>query len=522
MKIKKKIGIISMALGCILAVASCGNTTPTDVSSTTQGTSVPSQTTSTKPSTPSSSTTQGVQLLSTRFSSISVDYSNVKTLYYFGEEFSSEGLVVKNNFVKNYSNGKRESYSEETELYSIDTSEVDFNTVGVYPVTISSRVGSVINMRSYNVVVKANPFDDVKNLSYFGGLNIEYITGDSFNKTYKVQDKFNFSSSLVKASIHVVKIDAEGNKTENDATTNPQALTIDTSNVPVDSNGYLTTRGTFIIKYSFTQKLTIDGIEVENKIESFTYVTVDNPVTNIEKISVDDTTFEATITSLDLSKWKFRVTREIGEPEEIYYSKDLFTVTGLNQYIPMEQEAQITLNESPEQIVKVKVTITPSSLYNIFLQLDLNKGMEKVDVNGDPVLDTEGNPTYNTPFTNTTRTQVDSDGYCYGTNIVREIKPRNCDGIGFSVRVKVELSSKSGAFEVVMPKAGKILIFVASTGDDARPVNVSLNDESITEIVAKTKDVPTRYEIDVKEAGTISFTGEKQFYVYGAIIVTER
>lgn len=516
MKILKKLGIISMTFGCILAFASCGNNTPLESSSSNGS----SSTLETKPSEPIEEETK--EMVSKRFSSISIDYSNAKTVYYFGEEFSDEGLIVTNNFVCTYVDGSRKSKSEPTELFSIDTSEVDFNTIGTYPVKISSRVGTTINERSYNIVVKSNPFDDVKDLIYFGGLSIKYMAEDTFNKTYKVQDKFNFSSSLFKASVHVVKIDAEGNKTELDQDVPSTSLTIDTTNVPVDKNGNLTTRGVFIVKYSFIQKLTIEGKQVDNKIESFTYVTVVNPVTNIEKISVDDTTFEATIKNLDLSKWRFRITREIGAPEEIQYSDELFTVVGLNQYIPMEQEAQITLNENPEKILRVKVKIVESSLYNILLQVDLNKGMEKLDVNNDPILDAEGKPTYNTPVTTTTRTQIDSDGYCFGTAITREIKARNCDGIAFSVRTKVDLSSKGGSFEIVMPKAGKILIFVGSTGDDARPINVSLNDESIEEIVAKIKDVPTRYEIDINESGTVSFTGEKQFYVFGAIIVLER
>lgn len=505
MKMKKSFGAISLALLGILALASCNNSSkasdPTDGKTQAPASEISKPTESKPTGTVEPSSPLEKEIRTSYFSSISLDTTKVKTLFYLGDEFNSDGIQVKNNFVRVYTDNSRDSESRDAVNVSIDSSEVDLNNTGTYPVTVSSRYGTTIRKQIYNVVVKSNPYDDIKGFSYFAGLSVKYQGDNDFEKTYKVQDLFSKNDLSLVSKVRIVNIDEEGNKTESDSPFLKSYLTIDISAIPVDSNGKLTTRGTFPIKYSYVQTLEIDGKEVDNLIECFTYIHVINPVTSIEKVSTNDTTLEATIKSFDFSNWKFKITREIGSPEEISYSDDLFTVDGLNQYVPGDQTAKITLKENALITINVPVKITNSSLYNIVLDLDLS---------------------YNMAVSNKERTQIDEAGYCFGSGINRDEKSRIFDGTAFSIRTKVDTYNNGGSFEIEMPMSGKLLIFIASTGDDIRPVSITHNDELYGEILTGGKDQASKCEIEISEAGTYKFTCAKTFYVYGVIIATER
>lgn len=497
MRIKKAMGVFALTLAGMLCLASCSKTGS-----------------ATSPTTAEDD--GAVKLTSRAYTSISVDTANAKTLYYLGEKFTADGLVVTNNFVKYYSDGSRETEHYQTVSYSVDTSEVDFNTVGTYKVLVSSRVGSTIRDASYNIVIKSSQFDDYKDISYISGIKVEYNSGeDSFIKTYKVQDSFSFSKDNIKCSGNLVTIDNDGNKTETTATIRTTNISIDTSNIPVDSNGKLTTRGTFYIKYTFTQEVTVGDKKITNIVESFTYVNVENPVTSFEKYSSGDTTFEASINKFDYSKWQFKVSREIGDAEIVNYSDELFTITGLNQYAPGSQNATITLKEDVLKSIVVNVTVTESNQYNILVSRDLNYGL-------DYTVAEDGTKTY-TGKSDNNRVQLDETGYVFATKVSREAKPRSCGSLSFSIRCKIESSAKGGQFEVVMPKSGKLLIYIASTGDDARPVTVNNGDgETVNELTASNKDIPQEYQLSL-DAGTYTFTcASNGFYVYGVIIATDK
>lgn len=514
MKIKKSIKIISLSLLSVLALAACNNTDNGSSGSNSNTTVSPTTATSNTATGTATSTKPMKTVVSSYFSSISLDTSNVQNVFYFGDKFNSDGLSVKNNFVQVFSDNTRSSISYTAENFSVDSSEVDLNKVGTYPVTVTSRSGTTIRKQSYNVVVKSNPYDDVKGLSYFSGLEVKYSGEDQFEKTYKVQDSFSIDNISLVAKVRKVTIDENGEKVETDANMRTSNLTIDTSNIPVDSNGKLTTRGVFQIKYSYIQKLTINGKEVQNKIETFTLIHVTNPVTSIEKVSTNDTTFEASIKQFDLSNWKFKITREIGEPEVVNYSSDLFSIDGLNQYVPGNQTGLVRLLENTLITYSVPVKVTDSNTYNIYQGLNLNYGMEYTEKE-------DGSKLY-TALTSNERAQLDEAGYCYGNVITREDKVRTCEGTVFTIRSKVEANSKGAYFEVNMPKAGKLLIFLSSTGDDSRPVSITHNDELYGEVYAVNKDQPVKCEIDIEEAGTYKFTCAKTIYVYGVIVATER
>ncbi len=542
MKIKKSIKIISLSLLSVLALAACNNTD--------NGSSGSNSNTTVSPTTATSNTATSTKpmktVVSSYFSSISLDTSNVQNVFYFGDKFNSDGLSVKNNFVQVFSDNTRSSISYTAENFSVDSSEVDLNKVGTYPVTVTSRSGTTIRKQSYNVVVKSNPYDDVKGLSYFSGLEVKYSGEDQFEKTYKVQDSFSMDNISLVTKVRKVTIDENGEKVETDVNMRTSYLTIDTSNIPVDSNGKLTTRGVFQIKYSYIQKLTINGKEVQNKIETFTLIHVTNPVTSIEKVSTNDTTFEASIKQFDLSNWKFKITREIGEPEIVNYSSDLFTSAGINQYVEGDQVCTVALKESPAYIVGVPVKVTESSKYNISIVnklyscevkaetleledkdekkyfFDEEKGRwwrinKKTGENGEILKEIEESDEKSF----TSYTKMDEDGYCYGKNFTSKVKPNTCDGTSLLIRTKVEANSKGAYFEVNMPKAGKLLIFLSSTGNDSRPVSITHNDELYGEVYA-VNNQPVKCEIDIEEAGTYRFTCAKTIYVYGVIVATER
>ena len=72
-----------------------------------------------------------------QLSSISIDTTNVKTSYYIGEKFSTEGLVVKSNWISYVDGTPQNAGSEEVKDYTVDTSDVNMSVMGSYPVLIN-------------------------------------------------------------------------------------------------------------------------------------------------------------------------------------------------------------------------------------------------------------------------------------------------------------------------------------------------------------------------------------------------
>ena len=113
MKIKKSIKIISLSLLSVLALAACNNTD--------NGSSGSNSNTTVSPTTATSNTATSTKpmktVVSSYFSSISLDTSNVQNVFYFGDKFNSDGLSVKNNFVQVFSDNTRSSISYTAENY---------------------------------------------------------------------------------------------------------------------------------------------------------------------------------------------------------------------------------------------------------------------------------------------------------------------------------------------------------------------------------------------------------------------
>ena len=132
--------------------------------------------------------------------------------------------------------------------------------------------------------------------------------------------------------------------------------------------------------------------------------------------------------------------------------------------------------------------------------------------------------------------KLDNSGYFYAKDIKRELKNTAADGLSFTCR----LSMKGGVFNVVMPKAGKILIYATSTdgtGSDVereiachRLTNDSINytkeefdedyliDSLYTDMAWKEGCKPTRLVFEVEKPGIYQFTGN--VYIVGAVAAT--
>lgn len=84
--------------------------------------------------------------------SISVNYDNAKTLFVIGEEFKSDGLVVKASFSVEGSEDEEVTLSAGD--YQLDSSAFNKDELGKYPVKVSYTYEGVTKESSYNVEVR--------------------------------------------------------------------------------------------------------------------------------------------------------------------------------------------------------------------------------------------------------------------------------------------------------------------------------------------------------------------------------
>ena len=66
---------------------------------------------------------------------------NAKTVFYLGEEFSTEGLVVEAVYSRPINDEENETKRVTCDRYTVNTDQVRINEVGRYSVTITYRDG---------------------------------------------------------------------------------------------------------------------------------------------------------------------------------------------------------------------------------------------------------------------------------------------------------------------------------------------------------------------------------------------
>ncbi len=420
-------------------------------------------------------------------SSITLDTTNAKTDFYIGESFTSEGLVVTANFVK-YENGRPTSVPKECKDYYVDTSLLDMNHSGVYPVTVVYRLATTKVQNKYNVTVKSSVLE-ASSVKYVSGLEIKYSAQTSF----LVDDEFQFRTNALTIRAHYFEGSSE-------VETKALAYT----KITIDSSSVDTTKvGTYLIKYTFTEDLTLDGTPYKNEVCAFTVVTVTNPALSISLVS-GTTDLEASIFGVDTSDWKIRIVRAKRAPEIVDFSEELFTLKNVVPYLVATQTAKVELNENPLSVfMEFDVTIKESDKYSIITAVELDRVAEEND-----------------------KIQLDETGKLFVPKNVTMTTNRHTDrfgGILFKERVTIKGASQP--LEVIMDAPGILVIYIASSGDEAREITVYDPDgeEIDTYTTSSTKQVITEVRLNLEKAGTYKVINPASgVYIHGCIIATEK
>ena len=455
-----------------------------------------------------------------RYSSMTIDTTNTKTTFYVGEEFTYEGLIVKINYLLFVDGIIVGNESIETKNYSINYEEVNTNHVGQYPVYVSFRDGSTVREKEYMITVKSALFETTPEIEYYCGLDVSYNTSASNDprvKTIYLGSSYSFNKSELTYTLYTRKVNEDGTFT--DKTTKLPTFAV----TEIESNVDTSKVGTYMVKISYTgNDITIDGVNYKNSVTSFVLVNVINPVLSFEKISTGDTEVAASADKLDLSPWKFKITRLVGT-EEVNYSDDLFMVEGVSTFAPGQQTATITFREATEEgnflQIKVDFNVTESLTHNIII------GDSFIDDMVANKWDEDGNPTGYATKNDKDRIQLGTSGTFYANNISREYKVTSIDGLLLTTRIKVESAANGGYFEVNMSKAGKIVVYVSSTGsgEPNRPFAIYNEEgEAVQEFVTTAYNVATRFEINVSEGGIYRIYGEKTVYVHGCVVAVSK
>ena len=82
-------------------------------------------------------------------SSIIIDTSKAKTVFFLGEEFTTDGVSITANFL----NDENKLGSIQTTDFTVDTKEVDMFNVGTYSVTIIYRYKDTVVKQKYEISI---------------------------------------------------------------------------------------------------------------------------------------------------------------------------------------------------------------------------------------------------------------------------------------------------------------------------------------------------------------------------------
>ena len=500
-------------LSLVAALASCGGNSQPTTTSTAPITTSPVQTISETDEKYPTVSADGVSAEAGKLIQIFADTTNAKKVFYVGDTFSSEGLVVKATY---YNETTSQRTTKEVTGYTLDASGFNSDAVGSSQILVSYREGGEVVNTYYTVQIKLSLFESTPGITFVSGLDAEFAAAysdDKLVKTIDLKTDYTFAKSQLKYKLYTTTTSA----TENTVETSD--ITSRDSHVTVTSDLNVNKVGVYMAKVTYTgADVTINGQTYPNKVTAFVLINVINPATKIEKVE-GNTTFEATPDKLDLSDWKIKITRKVDDGEEIVNFNDTqFKLDGVNLLVTGEQTATIILNEKTDNgtsiLCQVPVTVNESSKYDILI----NNNIETITVAGTPASD--GAPT---PYTFT-----DLD-FLTAQNIgIQESKPRNCDGLSFSGFIKVDGTAKKSFVKIHMETAGKLILFVSSNGDDGRTCILENQDleyevKKTTPDGAQYKQQANRFEYVIEEAGDYLFYADAgTVNIHGFILATEK
>lgn len=434
-----------------------------------------------------------------------LDLSQTRTIFYVGDDFTSEGLIVNGVFFR-YVNGVRDDKTTtiEQHSYTVDSSGADMGSVGTYPIIVSFRNGDQNIELTYNIEVRTSLFETTPGNEYIAGLSVKFKGTSDVIKTIK----YGTSLEIDADSFDIVRIDRKIND-DLSFTDTEVPISSDDAKITVDTTGYTDEkRGTYFvyITYQNENKVIIDGKEYDNEVKSFVVINVEDLVTKIEWNSGND---EQYVGELDTSDWLIDVTRESGEVETVEFNSDEFEVTGIGIYKIGEQAAVINYKGATKNgaLVTCKVSLyyDVDGDQDIYFVKDLNYG----------------NPNFEAEDTSK-EIQLDEDGYLVGMISKRAKGDKSGDGVTFSTKVTIKTS---GYLNINCTSGGRMVVYVSSTSQAEPNRGFSIYDPSGEEIKSfETKDYNTAdgFVIDFTEAGTYKLVPTSaDVYVFGVILILE-
>ena len=458
-------------------------------------------------------------------SSIIIDTSKAKTVFFLGEKFTAEGISITANFL----NEDNKLGSLVTTDFTVDTKEVDMFNIGTYPVTVTFRYKSVVEKQKYDIdVISSELLASGK--EYVGGIDLTYTSGA---KTYKGEFSMELGTQLnldvnnFSVNEHVFIGDKEqGNPrpvaSSEYSTDGSKAVKIDATNVDT------TKRGDYVIKVEYNpEPINVDGKKLEYTVKAFLIVHILDKITNVKFVS-GTTSFAATAGTFDYLDWTFKVTRKNSGDSTITYNSKDFTVDGIVSFIAGSQAAKINYLDY-DSVVTVPVTVTESVDYDI-----ATGNIYKLVKNssGDEVCQGEvwKSALSTTKLTNVLDENLDSSGMFKiskpSAYVERKLKD---DGTANDKYGKVyfgqrpTIKGKGSYISVQMDNPGVLVVYAASTGSTPRDVCVFDAPDSGEEIGTEYIVSLTQLEFKIEKAGTYyiqSFEGG--IYVHGVVVAVAK
>lgn len=196
-------------------------------------------------------------------SSISIDASKGKVKYYVGEKFTTEGMVVKANYVQMI-DGSNQGSASEISSYFYDDSKVDMNKAGTYTVEFKYREGDKVMTYPLTITVTHSYLADL-GVEYLAGLEpVETVIEVAKNSTFDAKKVATFKKKYMKGT------DAGVIETKTEDMTDA-----DITSLKVESTVNTAKSGKYTVYYTYDASVTLEDNTVYNyTLRSFVVIVV--------------------------------------------------------------------------------------------------------------------------------------------------------------------------------------------------------------------------------------------------------
>ena len=171
-----------------------------------------------------------------RLNTISLDTTNTQTVFYIGDKFNSDNLIVNRVFLRVTDDANeriiQNDLADSTKVYSVDYSEVDMYHIGEYFVYVSVRYGDTVRRNNYKIKILSSKFETTPNLEYNAGLSVRFSDDTRF-KEYLIDDEIDVNGLVSGLKFNLIKrkVNADGT-----SSVEQEPVSLSASDVEVDSS----------------------------------------------------------------------------------------------------------------------------------------------------------------------------------------------------------------------------------------------------------------------------------------------